>query len=722
MKYVRGLKIGGLQQKIFNLTLIFVLLLVGAFVAVSVYQQHHLSDIVSEAGNRQQASITDVSEATMEAVLEQSLTKTTALQAYIAGDLFGDVKADVQTLQAFATELFAHEEQFSSHPFSPPLKEKDGVPSVYVLHEEGADPQDSGMLGLIANMSEVMMARFSASDKLSGCFVGTADGNLLAVNDRAGVCLAEDGTPQTIDVRNRPWYRQAAEAGELIFTGVELDSYTGFATLECAAPVYKNGELVCVVGADIFLTAINDYIVNTSTDESFLFVVSDKGQVLFSPATEGTLKAEHSAAAADLRQSENGSLAGIVKDSLSAATGLRTVTFDGKEYYMTGSPLGTVGWAVVAAVDKEYTYQPTAALLQNYDEINDEATRSYQEGAKHSMQTFLVLTVTLILLATVAALLVAYHIAKPIEHMTRRVNALSGKDILFKMEDVYRTDDEIQVLAESFASLSKKTVDYIAQITDITAEKERIGTELALATRIQADMLPNIFPAFPERKEFDIFATMDPAKEVGGDFYDFFLIDDTHLGIVMADVSGKGVPAALFMMISKILVQNYAMTGRSPAEVLKAVNDQICANNREEMFVTVWLGILDTGTGKITAANAGHEYPVLMQPGGGFELIKDKHGFVIGGMEGMKYKEYELQLSPGAKLFLYTDGVPEAMNGENELFGTERMLAALNENTSASPEELLKNVRRAVDGFVKDAEQFDDLTMLGLEYKGVSEE
>jgi len=389
---------------------------------------------------------------------------------------------------------------------------------------------------------------------------------------------------------------------------------------------------------------------------------------------------------------------------------------------MTGSPLGTVGWAVVAAVDKEYTYQPTAALLQNYDEINDEATRSYQEGAKHSMQTFLVLTVTLILLATVAALLVAYHIVKPIEHMTRRVNALSGKDILFKMEDVYRTDDEIQVLAESFASLSKKTVDYIAQITDITAEKERIGTELALATRIQADMLPNIFPAFPERKEFDIFATMDPAKEVGGDFYDFFLIDDTHLGIVMADVSGKGVPAALFMMISKILVQNYAMTGRSPAEVLKAVNDQICANNREEMFVTVWLGILDTGTGKIVAANAGHEYPVLMQPGGGFELIKDKHGFVIGGMEGMKYKEYELQLSPGAKLFLYTDGVPEAMNGENELFGTERMLAALNENTSASPEELLKNVRRAVDGFVKDAEQFDDLTMLGLEYKGVSEE
>ena len=289
------------------------------------------------------------------------------------------------------------------------------------------------------------------------------------------------------------------------------------------------------------------------------------------------------------------------------------------------------------------------------------------------------------------------------------------------MEDTYRTDDEIEILAESFASLSKRTRDYITQITQITAEKERIGTELALATQIQADMLPNIFPAFPDRAEFDVYASMDPAKEVGGDFYDFFLIDETHLGIVMADVSGKGVPAALFMMIAKILVQNNAMTGKGPAEVLRAVNEQICANNREEMFVTVWLGILDLTTGKLTAANAGHEYPALKQPGGSFELYKDKHGFVIGGMEGVRYKEYEIQLEPGAKLFLYTDGVPEATSEETVLFGTDRMLAALNTAQDQTPEEILKTVRRAVDGFVQDAEQFDDLTMLCLEYRGKEE-
>ena len=246
----------------------------------------------------------------------------------------------------------------------------------------------------------------------------------------------------------------------------------------------------------------------------------------------------------------------------------------------------------------------------------------------------------------------------------------------------------------------------------------RIESELNLATRIQADMLPNIYPAFPDRSEFDIYATMNPAKEVGGDFYDFFLVDDNHLCIVMADVSGKGVPAALFMMASKIILANNAMMGKTPAQILYDTNAAICSNNREEMFVTVWIGILEISTGKLTAANAGHEYPALMHANGSFELFKDKHGFVIGGMEGAKYREYEIQLEPGSKLFLYTDGVPEATDAEAKMFGAERMLEALNQDTTAAPDQILKHVRSAVDRFVKEAEQFDDLTMLCMEYKG----
>lgn len=274
------------------------------------------------------------------------------------------------------------------------------------------------------------------------------------------------------------------------------------------------------------------------------------------------------------------------------------------------------------------------------------------------------------------------------------------------------------MLALSIDQMEESIIRYIGDLTKATAEKERISTELSLATRIQAAMLLDTFPAFPDRPEFDIYATMDPAKEVGGDFYDFFLVDDDHLCVVMADVSGKGVPAALFMMASQIILDNNAMSGKTPAQILADTNAAICSNNREKMFVTVWLGILELSTGRLTAANAGHEYPALKQPDGGFELYRDKHGFVLGGMSGMKYKEYEIRLTPGSKLFLYTDGVPEAKDGSGVLFGTDRMLDALNEAPDAAPDEILKNVKKAVDGFVREAEQFDDQTMLCLEYKG----
>ena len=248
-------------------------------------------------------------------------------------------------------------------------------------------------------------------------------------------------------------------------------------------------------------------------------------------------------------------------------------------------------------------------------------------------------------------------------------------------------------------------------------KQELLKTELNTASQIQASMLPHTFPPFPDRTEFDIFASMDPAREVGGDFYDFFLIDEDHLCLVMADVSGKGIPAALFMMVSQVIVHSCAMLGRSAADILVKTNDALSSNNQVEMFVTVWVGILEISTGILTAANAGHEYPVVGRKGR-FTTLKDKHGFVIGGMEGMQYREYQLALEPGDKLFLYTDGVPEATDGDNRMFGMDRMLEALNEDGEASPEQLLKNVRRAVDRFVQDAEQFDDLTMLCMEYKG----
>ena len=252
----------------------------------------------------------------------------------------------------------------------------------------------------------------------------------------------------------------------------------------------------------------------------------------------------------------------------------------------------------------------------------------------------------------------------------------------------------------------------------LALEKERIATELSLATRIQARFLPDTTHPFPDRNEFSVYASMDPAREVGGDLYDFFLIDDDHLCIVIGDVSGKGVPASLFMMQAASLIHYIAQHELNPGKVLTQVNEEICARNPEEMFVTVWLGVLEISTGILSAANAGHEFPALKNPDGSFDLLKDKHGFVIGGMEGIRYRDYKLELSPGSKVFVYTDGVPEATDASEQMFGTDRMISALRTKENGTPAELLSAVTSAVSDFVGSAEQFDDLTMLCLEYKG----
>ena len=243
-------------------------------------------------------------------------------------------------------------------------------------------------------------------------------------------------------------------------------------------------------------------------------------------------------------------------------------------------------------------------------------------------------------------------------------------------------------------------------------------TELNMAAKIQTSVLPSIFPAFPNRSEFNIHASMNPAKEIGGDFYDLFMIDDDDLAMVITDVSGKGIPAALFMMSSKILINDHALMGGSPAEILERVNKLVYANNKAHMFVTVWLGILEISSGRLTSASAGHEYPMI-NINGKYEILKDVHGLAIGAAGISKYKNTEITLKKGDSIFVYTDGVAEANNANGELFGTERTLEALNGiSKDVSQKDVLAGVRAAVDAFVKEAPQFDDLTMLGMKYNG----
>ncbi len=720
MKKFKNLVIGGIENKIFNLILITVILLTAAFMAVSAYHNRMLSDLAAESSSRQQSAISGITSQVMETVVDRSMGRSTQLEAQIADELFNDLKTRVEMLGDYAQKLFSEPEKAPAADCAPPDASLDGQAVTQLFIADGTDENDAALgrrIGIAANMSEMMVSLFGVSEETNSCFIGLPEGVFLIADDRSASKFDRDGSLMSYDPRTRPWYVQAAEKGQLIFTDVETDAFTGDIGIVCAMPVYVNGRLEAVVGSDLFLSSMQAEVQASEEDGGYVFVVNQNGHVVFSPKTEGLFSVKHSDRADDLRHLENRELSALVTDALNGQTDVRLISLEDGDWYMTGAPLKTVGWALVSAFSRDATDRPAQMLTESCESIQQETASVYEGKIRKSRLTLTVLVLSLALLTAAAAVVLGKKIVKPLNSITRRIAELKEGNLEFKMEPGDRTGDEIELLAESFASLSHKTVEYIDQVRSVTAEKERVATELHMANQIQESMLPGIFPPFPDRKEFDIYATMQPAKEVGGDFYDFFLIDDDHLCLVMADVSGKGIPAALFMMASKIIIQSCAMLGKSAAEILKKTNEAICSNNKMEMFVTVWLGILEISTGKLTAANAGHEYPYLKK-GVHFELYRDKHGFVIGALDSAAYREYTIELQPGDAVFVYTDGVPEANDAAGQLFGTDRLLQALNRDPNASCRDLLGSVKAAVDEFVQDAPQFDDTTMLALKYLG----
>ena len=360
------------------------------------------------------------------------------------------------------------------------------------------------------------------------------------------------------------------------------------------------------------------------------------------------------------------------------------------------------------------------AVAHVFTDISMESVMADRQAFLMRLCAILIGITTVITLALIKVVNTA--LVKPINSLASAASSYveakeEGEVSALALLDIH-TGDEVENLSHALKRMERDINGYIENLTHVTAEKERIGAELSVATHIQASMLPCIFPAFPNRREFDIYATMTPAKEVGGDFYDFFLVDDDQLAVVIADVSGKGVPAALFMVIAKTLIKDHTQSGKPPEEVFTEVNRQLCEANDENLFVTAWMGVLEISTGKLVYVNAGHNPPVIGRKNGETEFLRSRPGFVLAGLDFTKYRAGSLELMPGDLLYLYTDGVTEAMNTAQELYGEERLKRTLDANVSAAPEEIFKAVKKDLDDFVADAPQFDDITMLAMRYLG----
>ncbi|MBR2185883.1 MAG: SpoIIE family protein phosphatase [Lachnospiraceae bacterium] len=712
----------GFAGKIIKTFIFFALTMGAVYLAVFALQLSALHRKI-RADEETQLSVTaGRSEESMTVIAEENLIALIKWASDRTDDEFWIAAHDLKILRRQVSDIYRNPRFFGRRPVSPARPENAGKPALQLLSPgdyEKITPDELDMIERLANLEPMLRESLIKSDFNVDVGIATMDGLCLDMDRLSEKKIMEDGRPISLDVRDQTWYTGAVERGDVFFYPIHSLIYD-FDEVAYATPVYVDNELVAVLEGSIQMDLLRSFLEDRDLgDSGFTVLISDKGQLACSSRASGELKSPEDYAP-DIRESVNPGLREAINKGLSGETGVTRLMVDGEEYYAAYGYMRSCGWIQIIFVSVDEVMDPAHVLLEEMREISHQDIIEQEIGFRRS--GIFAFTVFMIILGIGIVVVsgVARRNARPIALMAERVGGIAEDNIRFEMDESYKTGDEIQILAESFSETLNKSKEYVKELLAITSEKERVNTELSLATRIQADMLPSRFPAFPDRTEFNIYASMTPAKEVGGDFYDFFFTGDDRLAMVIADVSGKGVPAALFMMMVRTMIQNRLIDNMDVARVLEDVNNAICANNREKMFVTVWLGILDLESGVLEAANAGHEYPMVKEPGGRFEIIKNKHGFIIGGKENMKYTGYQILMKPGSKLLVYTDGVPEAMNEEGKLFGRERMLQAVNGAADLKPEDIIANVSGEVKKYMGSAEQVDDVTMLCMEYYGKS--
>lgn len=725
---------GGIERKVFLVFLVTLALVSVVFMVISAFTMRKINKYIDESNDQQKEAVSLMSSTTIEEVLQRDLARTSEMEAFVTDSIFNRMLETVARLadiyeSAYLISQYQNENNNDASLNSVnldlflPNPATEGIVSVQLLKASDTDKKSNAVKSLAVSIIVCMAESFSQSMVsdvvIDSCFVSTASGITVIMDDDPAGKYDSDGNLRDFNAVERPWYIRAVETGKAGFTEIERDTFSGRLELVCSCPAYdENGNIVGVVGLDIFLDSLTKGMSIDPNDRRFLFIVNEDGHIVYSPEGYGILAERSSDDVFDLRDCGYAELSAFMTEAMAGNQTVGTVNVGDEVFCMASSPVTSMGWTLVSVMEKSLMDEPADALVRLTGEYSDLAVTMLKEDSLRVQVIVVLILVFVFTAGSIATLFVAKRITRPIKLMTRSMAEIEGDNFDFTMAPEYFTHDEIQVLARTFSDLSVRTKKYLTTISEITAEKERIKAELSVAAHIQADMLPKVFPPYPDRKEFDLYASMTPAKEVGGDFFDFFFIDDNHIALVIADVSGKGVPAALFMVIAKTLIKIRAQAGGSPAGILADVNNQLCSGNDSSFFVTAWLAVIDVSTGKGISANAGHEHPAVRSAGGLYALDTYKHSPPLAMMENLRYSEQEFVLRPGDSVFVYTDGIPEATDLSERLFGTDRMLEALNSDPDAGPEKVLSDVKKGVTDFVGDAEQFDDMTMLCFRYNG----
>lgn len=700
-------KEGAIQRKIVRLVLSISLLalLTSALVSFASIQLAR-SRMIDSSADLGGTAATDSEQALIEQAKENLITEAAA-KAELTDQRLKSIQEQVELLASYVGPVY------------------DGTVAIDDSRE-GRDGDWVMQYGAVSGVSDAQLADEIArtehafyvlqplcrqnQEKISSVYFASESGFMLSYDPNSTdeyQQLFDEG----YDPRQRDWYINALAEDGTVFTETYLDVF-GRLLVTCASPVKTQaGKTVGVLGMDILIEDINASIVNAEVgEEGYAFLIDQNGIVISAPNLEVGPDGNYK----QVKLGEQRGFSAVVEAMLAGESGFLEAQAD-EPLFVSYAPVPVSGWSLGMVLPREEVVAPAAAMYDHIMAETGETTGAVSSMTAIMLVFFALAIVVIVVIVMIATRVQSRRLTDPIRTLTQGAQTIGAGNLDYEID--VNTGDELEILGDTINHMTVSLKEYMTNLEAITADRERIAAELGVAATIQTSMLPCIFPAFPEREEFNIFADMHPAKKVGGDFYDFFLTDPDHLWVVIADVSGKGVPAALFMVIAKTLIKNQSGSCGDPGEVLGVVNNQLCENNDAAMFVTCFVGVLDIPTGKFTFANAGHNAPLLYRAGGAYDWLKVKPGFVLAGLDNMQFTSEELTMHRGDRLYLYTDGVTEALNPAEELYGEDRLLETMNrEDVKKQPiEKVVEAVQEDIHVYADGAEQADDITMLLLE-------
>lgn len=649
---------------------------------------------------------------------EQLLTVSKEKAAYI-DEKFLEVRSYVHGIAQTAKRIYENPHQYPDRQTPPPAEESTELAAqlLYSQRLENADRKQREEILKLGNLQDMLVQYNANNDMVSSTYISTLSGWVIQADYIAYSKFEEKGrAPSYLESEDRQWYKRAlsAKEGQYVYSDVIEDVHGGGSCIVCAEPVYKGDEVVAVAGTGSYLNTVNQAVLDTSVNGTgYAFLLNYNGQIMVSAMTEGETAASPDTPA-DLRKSENTQLADTAVSMTAGFCGVDRILLDGKEVYIAYAPLPTMGWSFAAVMAVEDVISPALETQKHILAMTEETAKQQDQAIGKAIKMITGMVAVVILMLGIAGVAMTRRFTRPILALTRDVKKIGAGNLDYRTN--ISSGDEIEELGAAFNAMADKVQAYIKSFAAATAEKERIRTELTVAAHLQSDMLPAAKGCFTQYQEFTLAAVMRPAKEVGGDFYDFFMTDEEHLALVVADVSGKGVPAALFMVIAKALLQSNIKREKNLERAFEITNESLCANNKNGMFVTAWAGILDISDGTLTYTNAGHCHPLIKGRDGNVVYLTELGGFVLAGAEGMTYRQSVVRLRAGDILFQCSDGVTEANDCDGALYGEERLKRILELFGSNEPQEVIDAVWNDVCTFEGIAEQFDDITMLAVRF------